>query len=541
MRKLFKELSDPMPSDFLALSRLDSANAAQREGAKFAHPFDSTAGKQQLERWLSDHDEEHFGYAVSAAAALPFISAPERDTLLGLAFGHPSAEVRLEAAWAAGKLGRDAGIEWLTRACLDVSLAEQARQYLTELGRADAIPAEAEDAGFRAKAEFAQWLAHPNELGRLPDELEIVDHRELQWPPEREPKQLWLIKYRVRDVTGLEADDVGVGLVGSVTFCLFSYKLEQRPPEDCYGLHCYWEMTCHKLIGQISVDENSTKYDEMLQQCRLDGLGPARIVLVVKLSKKLQYPQKLVGLAKATREGQPGWVVLDGPRSRWYAASELPTETHDKTVVMVHVGRVLLGFMDEPDRRRYLQPAPPPQTPEQIITAYERILNKASSNPKLLDSFSPLGEAFDSYVDALIELNRQADVPALLEKFRPHWAHNLGYGKLGTAAFKSGHEQIAESFFVKLRRSMPKDWCRSDESGFLAQIWKRQGRSEEAHTLLIDALKGLQEQSRAATGSDRKLFEEWFQTRRSTYLQLFPERGDDELGRHGIASSTLAG
>ena len=84
-----------------------------------------------------------------------------------------------------------------------------------------------------------------------------------------------------------------------------------------------------------------------------------------------------------------------------------------------------------------------------------------------------------------------------------------------------------------------KDWCRCEEIGCLAQIWKRQGRAEEAHNLLIDAMSGLLEQSRTASGSDCKLFEDWFQARRSTYLQLFPDRGDDELRRHGVPSSTV--
>jgi hypothetical protein len=72
----------------------------------------------------------------------------------------------------------------------------------------------------------------PNEPGRPPDELEIVDQRELAWPPELERKPSWLIKYRLRDQTGLEHDDVGVGLVGSVTSCLFGDRLEQRPAKD---------------------------------------------------------------------------------------------------------------------------------------------------------------------------------------------------------------------------------------------------------------------------------------------------------------------
>ena len=90
------------------------------------------------------------------------------------------------------------------------------------------IPPESLDSDFRAKAEFSQWLAHPNELGRPPDLLEIVDRRDLAWPPDFERKTLWLIKYRLRGASGAINDDVGVGLVGSVTFSLPGAKLEQR-------------------------------------------------------------------------------------------------------------------------------------------------------------------------------------------------------------------------------------------------------------------------------------------------------------------------
>jgi hypothetical protein len=136
--KLFKELSDPLPSDHIALALLDSANDAQRAGVEWPHPFDSTAGRKQLERWLINHDEDYFSYAVSATAALPFISAP--NELLALGFDHQSAEVQLEAAWAAAKLGREAGIMWLAQSCLDIHLAQRAKRYLAELGRNDVIP-----------------------------------------------------------------------------------------------------------------------------------------------------------------------------------------------------------------------------------------------------------------------------------------------------------------------------------------------------------------------------------------------------------------
>ena len=223
-------MSDPLPGDFLAVSLLDCANAAHKNGGGQAHPFDSRAGKEQIERWLVEFDSKRLGYARSATAALPYLSNPERDRLLRIARGHSSTEVRLEAANASARLGRQAGIRSLARFCLDVHRSENARSYLVEMGREDAIPARALDPDFRAMAEFSNWLAHPNELGQAPDELEILESRTLAWPPELENKTLWLIKFRLRDQTGLKDDDVGVGLVGSVTFCLFGHGMDRPPP-----------------------------------------------------------------------------------------------------------------------------------------------------------------------------------------------------------------------------------------------------------------------------------------------------------------------
>jgi hypothetical protein len=341
--RLFQALSNPLPEDFLAVSLLDCANTALNEGAGHEHPFDNDAGKRQLERWLTDHDRGHLTYAVSAAAALPYISGPRRDRLLAIALDHASDEVQLEAAYASAKLGRDSGIQRLARFCLNVDRAEKARQYLGELSREDVIPPEALDPDFCAKAEFSQWLAHPNELGRPPDVLEIVDRRDLVWPPELERKTLWLIKYLCRDTSGLLDDVVGVGLVGSVTFCLSGDKLELRPPEDSYAAHCYWELEARGYITVAEVEHDSTEYDGMLRQITLGDLARPRIIRVVEIAPELKYPQRLIALARTMRNGDEGWVVVDGPRSRWYAASDTPGDPCGRLVVMIHVGRVLLG------------------------------------------------------------------------------------------------------------------------------------------------------------------------------------------------------
>jgi hypothetical protein len=588
-RRVFMALSDPLPDKFLAVSLLDAANRLWLEGGEMRHPFDSDQGVERLENWLRDPDPEHFSYAISATAALPFIQHARQDELFELAYTHPDVGVQLEAAWAAAKLDRPSGLKHLVEFCTSVNHAHRAKAYLKELAREDSIPEASTAVDFVALAEFAQWLAHPNELGRFADELEILDHRDLRWPTDGEVKHFWLIKYWVKDTTGLDHDDVNVGLVGSVTFCLFSYDLDQRHPEDSYAIHCYWELTNADQITDSDV-EGSAEYDAMLQQWSGSPLESPQIVVVSELGTELKYERRLIAVASVKIGGRSGWAVLDGPESRWYAADEMPEDESARTVLMVHLGRRLLGFSQEPDRKQFLH-KPNALPPAKIKHAYEKLLAKAAEDadascerllgngglltnhfdsyvassgailggdksqtvaatyehllrianghletkPKLFDSFSALGDNFETYVDALVELKRSKEIIPLVHLFTPHWQHNLGYGKLGSAAFKSGQYELAESFCLKLKAGL-KDWQRSEEMSHLAEIWCRNGKTDEGRSLLVECLRKMLEDGHKTEGSDRKLFEEWFQNHRRTFLRLFP---GESLQQYDLPETTL--
>ncbi|HEX6986907.1 MAG TPA: hypothetical protein VF170_16135 [Planctomycetaceae bacterium] len=239
--EMLDALRDPLPAGFAGVAYLDFANALAREES-IDHPFDAPAGHAMLEAWLTDPDEERHSYAHSAAAALPFVSEPPRGRLLALALDHPAGNVQLEAAWASAKIGSRAGIDFLARACLDPKTSAVAVAYLEELGELNAIPARAKNPDFAAVAEMCRWLAHPMEYGRPPDDAELYDARTLFWPPANEPRRLWLVKYRYRGANADGTDDVGVGMVGSVTFALFGEATADLPPEDVYALHCCWEL-----------------------------------------------------------------------------------------------------------------------------------------------------------------------------------------------------------------------------------------------------------------------------------------------------------
>ncbi len=233
-------LGGSLPSGFCGIAYLDFVNALCRDGHLKTHPFDTDAGGRRLTEYLEDR--AHSSYGVSACAALPFVDKDRRASLLGTALAHTDPMVRLEAAWAIAASGDEEGLRSLSLLARNPTLALRAIQYLEELDAVSWIPEGAKEPVFRAQAEMADWLTHPSEFGRPPARVWLVDRRRLFWPPAGEEIDAFLIRYRYDDG---DAPDVGVGMVGSVTFALFGETdLANLPPEDLYGLHCCWELQC---------------------------------------------------------------------------------------------------------------------------------------------------------------------------------------------------------------------------------------------------------------------------------------------------------
>jgi hypothetical protein len=594
---VFSKLSNPPPPNDIGMRLLDAANRLYLDGHdEIQHPFDNPTGVKQLEQWLIDPDENHYDRAYFAIVALPFLKSKERDSLLAIALDHPSEENQMEAAWAAGKLGRDAGIRLLAQYCTKLEHADKAQRYLRELGREDAILDTAREPNFAAKAEFCQWLAHPNELGRMPDEVEIVDQRELAWPPDGERKLLSLVRYRMIDPLGLK-DDVGVGMVGSITFCLFTYDTDKRPPEDVYALHCLWEMEAQDLAKAESVD-SPDEYRDMLARSPI-AVTDADVKYVVELSPKLNYPQSVVAVAVGQKDGLPGHLVLDGPRTNWYPESEFPAKEDGPPphlTLKIHVGRHLLGFHEEPDGKKWLERMSD-RSPQQIVADFRAKLQAAMKDKKLaqqivgergklnhgsvkeylsklvevetekscsehivslydqifelaktiesdpkgrtFDIHSPIGSNFDHFEEAAKELPIRDKVKTYIEFLEPNWNHNWGNSRLAILAETVHLDEIAERIFARYMAN-DKHWYRGEAASHLAKLWKRHQREAEAKTLLLDVFNELKREHRELEyESDRKSNNEYFQAHRQIYLDLFPENGEAELKAHGIPKSLM--
>ena len=253
--ELVDRMSDPLPDGFACIAFLDWVNRMARDERTTLHPFDTHEGVQKLRHWLRSSSKDDFSFAHSSAASLPFISEPHREQLLALAMDHPDSTVQMEAAWASARLGSESGLKFLIRLCLDRNYSTTACAYLEELDRDDLIPEAANEPNFRAMADMCDWLAHPQEFGRPPDEIELYDTRELFWPPTNDVRQLWLFRFRFIAEEAGESDDCGLGLYGSATFSLFDETNPDMSPEDAYALHCCWELEANE---DLRAPENRT-------------------------------------------------------------------------------------------------------------------------------------------------------------------------------------------------------------------------------------------------------------------------------------------
>lgn len=230
-------LREPLPTGIIAAAYLNLCNQLSLAGELLEHPFNTAAGHDQLTAWLKSQSPSAASIAQVATTSLPFISEPPQAKLLQIACAYPDPSVQLEGAWARARIGDERGFALLRQFCLEPIFSSTACAYLKEYDREYLIPAEALAPDFQAAAELSRWLAHPMEYARPPDELALVDQRELNWPPTNDRRRFWLFRYAYQQEDQRESH---FGLVGSLTFSLRTPT--NLPPDDVYALHCCWEL-----------------------------------------------------------------------------------------------------------------------------------------------------------------------------------------------------------------------------------------------------------------------------------------------------------
>lgn len=249
--KLIAVFQKSFPSEPLAAQALRVFNALLVDGDLKAHPFDCPPGIEQLRKWLAADGEEPFNATVACA----FLKEAPRKELLAIAKKSKDVSVQMEAAWAAAKAGDASGFEELAAFAKALNTSHRACGYLDELNRRDAIPKEALEPSFAARAEVVEWFSHPAEMSRPPDEATILDSRELNWPPTGDKRRLWAVKGVFKPQSADEKEEVHVALTGSSTFCLFGRTTATMTPEQILLLHCHWEMETEGDNGEIPIQK----------------------------------------------------------------------------------------------------------------------------------------------------------------------------------------------------------------------------------------------------------------------------------------------
>jgi hypothetical protein len=240
---IIKGLNGKIPTDFLGISYLDMCNAIAVRTNTFKHPFDSPNGFAFLDAIVKNSEPGGVSYVVSATTSIPFLAKEYQDKLLQAVSAHKSLDVQLEAAWCGAKMGDNRSVDKLVGFANDYRHSTKAISYLKELGLENKIPGETQSPDFQALSEMCGWLSHPNEFGAYPDQAEIFYSRSLYWPPTKDVRTIYLIKYTYKNHKEDGSDEVGIGLVGSVTFSLFGLEnILTLKPIELLAIHCNWEL-----------------------------------------------------------------------------------------------------------------------------------------------------------------------------------------------------------------------------------------------------------------------------------------------------------
>lgn len=384
-------------------------------------------------------------------------------------------------------------------------------------------------------ARFKEWLEHPLELARPADRLEIIDKRTLKWPAGDKAglATCWLIRYSVAEEDGSE--DSSVGIAGPVTWCMFWDEYVQMTPEDLYGCYAEWDMGQDKL--SVDVDDPT---DEQMREVLNRWKGPALEGVRIRDVQLVQAPdgsKELVGLAEATSNDEPGWAVFDGPASRFYPDRLLPKGCYRGHVIASHIGRRAIGLTAEPDRETWKRiPAPKSADPELVVRIFERQLDEVKAGRMRID---PFDAALSRYARTLRSLGRAERLREAIALLETKWeGDSFGANSLGCAAYEAGLHELALPFLETAFKENRLPGSGKDAS-MLARLLVEADRREEALAVLLKAMKAAVSEARDAHYfSDRWSHEEWYQGFRSTFLELFPDRGPAFLASEGLPAST---
>ncbi len=406
-QRLLRELSNPLPSGYIAAAYLKMCNQLAMSQSDFVHPFNNEQGLQRMTELISVRFQCYL-YQIEACATEQI--APEyAEKFFNAIIARNMPTYSPMAAVRAAERGLPLGLQTLHAMCSDLLHQRVAREHLKALGRTDLIPEAPLTREFIARSEFLQSLAAGSWAYVLPDyarnvQVDVVAERLWTLPGETEARDILLLRYKA------ETDDP---LNPLIDLAFFHDRLHQMPSK-------YRELSDENLIaaycGSRILDDFGERFNsapERLPAGLNKGIRFLHDWTILRPSDIVKYANEnegtsLIAVAAAEKDRQRGFVLFDGPRSEWYEAASFPWQFTSTDVLQIHVGRVILGL---PHRIEALPGRQKHYSDEVLIGTYEEWLDDLNGGSletrrRLLfggNSLAPnqLAEHFDQYVDAV--------------------------------------------------------------------------------------------------------------------------------------------
>ena len=241
--------------------------------------------------------------------------------------------LRLEAAASLIRLGEDEAQQALIQLAGEPVVRLRALAYAQELELVDQIDEKYKTPVAEAEAEVAWWLAQPTQMGIPPTTCELVDSRTQHWPGYDAPVPCFLFRFTYQFGNSHYSN---VAIAGPLTHA-FATSFCDLSAEDSYAGFAGWHVD-HEEIYEVEIDPaNPTPtVTEYVGRIERDGYE----VLTPSLLGFFLGDQTLV--AKAVRDGEPGYVLLENTDIYWRAQGPDDPQLLAVDAYAIHKGHKLL-------------------------------------------------------------------------------------------------------------------------------------------------------------------------------------------------------
>jgi len=253
-------LDDFVPENMLGLAYLEMCNRVMQycnfmserhspieEAKELEFPYNSPAGRVKLAEYINetatDIPEDYCLYAANEAInAIAYVEEEHCLPLAHLAMQSKNVDIVLAGAIYGAQLNDGPSLEKLAELAADLNYAASAVECLQEQKRTDLIPKIAKEPSFIIRSRMVRLIYEDG--GKRPDEIEVIDHRKMVWPPLKKRTQVFALRfvYHAKEGGREEAVDYGIVHYGELT--AFPEETLKREPSiwEIYAMHCAYEM-----------------------------------------------------------------------------------------------------------------------------------------------------------------------------------------------------------------------------------------------------------------------------------------------------------